>query len=44
MGDPPVLGRILIGLVGMIVVSAVVWASVLLSFDVNLATEVLNRL
>jgi uncharacterized protein (TIGR02611 family) len=36
--------RILIGLVSMIFVGAVVWASVLLSFDVNLVTEVLDRL
>lgn len=36
--------RIAIGLVGMVFVSAVVWASVLLSFDVNLVTEVLDRL
>jgi uncharacterized protein (TIGR02611 family) len=36
--------RIAIGIFGMIFVSAVVWASVWLSFDVNLVTEVLDRL
>lgn len=36
--------RIAIGLFGMVFVSAVVWASVWFSFDVNLATEILDRL
>jgi uncharacterized protein (TIGR02611 family) len=36
--------RITIGLLSMIFVGAVVWASLLLSFDVNLVTEVLDRL
>jgi uncharacterized protein (TIGR02611 family) len=36
--------RIALGLVGMIFVSAVVWASVWLSFDINLVTEILDRL
>ncbi|MFC0527250.1 TIGR02611 family protein [Phytohabitans kaempferiae] len=36
--------RLTIGLFGMVFVSTVVWASVLLSFDVNLVTEVLDRL
>jgi len=35
--------RIAIGLVGMVFVSAVVWASVWLSFDINLVTEILDR-
>jgi uncharacterized protein (TIGR02611 family) len=35
--------RIAIGLFGMVFVSAVVWASVWLSFDINLVTEVLDR-
>jgi uncharacterized protein (TIGR02611 family) len=36
--------RIALGLVGMIFVSVVVWASVWLSFDVNLVTELLDYL
>jgi uncharacterized protein (TIGR02611 family) len=36
--------RIALGAVGMVFVGAVVWASVLLSFDINLVTEVLDRL
>nr|WP_232075910.1 TIGR02611 family protein [Phytohabitans suffuscus] len=35
--------RIAIGLSGMLFVGAVVWASVWVSFDINLAEEVLNR-
>ncbi|MFD0747461.1 TIGR02611 family protein [Phytohabitans flavus] len=36
--------RIALGLAGMVFVSAVVWTSVYLSFDINLVTEVLDRL
>jgi uncharacterized protein (TIGR02611 family) len=36
--------RIAIGIVSMLFVGAVVWASVWLSFRVNLVTEILNRL
>jgi uncharacterized protein (TIGR02611 family) len=36
--------RLSLGLVGMIFVSVVVWTSVWLSFDINLVTEVLDRL